>query len=527
LKHSKIFFLIAATFANAQLYIPADPIDLLFTEEKIMVGGQDPGSLMIRPVIPIANKAAGSWLFKIKNELFYNTDSPNLENTSDRWIGKGSSYFTSANIVYNSKYFFGSIEPYYFISQNDDYAEPQRMALFNNLNDNRPHQESPYSSVGLREMQFYANIKGFGGGYSNANMWWGPGLHNSLMVSNNTTGFRHLMLGTINERRLNNWGFNGRYVFSKLGQGSKNKPYLSGFIVNATYYSHPTVTLGFSRILLSGGANTSYKISRSEAALLPFQILSIDNKSGSKIYNRPIEQMYTGYLNFRFPKSGVVLFFEWGRNEGPIDFDDFVLAPDHSNAFITGLRKYGLFNNINLFLAIEYTNIAHGSLWKTRETNDWYSNPQFEYNTYNGRHWAAHSGPDSDDFLLLIGYANDGFAVIPSFHYERHGLTHSFIPTYEEANTLVDDFVLGDQYLSEERTIYRGDGKIAEAKFEFRCDIRYRYREYRFSLIYEHEHVFNYRFADSDDAESNRSGNVLWFSVEKNFTKILDNWFRK
>ena len=508
------------------MYIPADPADLLFAEEKIMVGGEDPGSLMVRPVVPVSTKSTSPWSLRIRNELFYNSDSPNLENTSDRWIGKGGSYFTAANIAYNSKYFFGSIEPYYFVSQNQDYTEPDRINLFNNLNDNRPHGETPYTSIGLREIQFYINFKGFGGGYSNANMWWGPGLHNSLMISNNTTGFGHLVLGTINEKRYKNWGFNGRYVFSELGKGSKNKPYFAGFIADATYFSLPIVTLGFSRILLSGGTNTSYAISRSEAAFLPFQILSIDSKSGAKIYNRPIEQTYTGYLNFRFPKSGVVLFFEWGRNEGPIDFNDLVLAPDHSDAFIIGLRKYGLFDNINLFIAVEYANIAHGALWKTRETHDWYSNPQFEYNTYNGRHWAAHSGPDSDDFLLLIGYTKDGFAVIPSFNYERHGLTHSFVPTYEEADSVVDDRVLGEQYLGEERTIYRGDGKIAEAKFEFRCDIRYRYKKYRFSMIYEYEHVLNYRFVDSDESKSNRSGNVFWFSLEKDFTNIIDNWFR-
>ncbi len=132
-------------------------------------------------------------------------------------------------MVYNSEHVFASIEPYYFISQNDDYQEQQRIPKFSHLNDNRPHLETPYKSVGIRETQIYLNHNGIGGGFSNANMWWGPGIHSSLMMTNNTTGFGHLMLGTINEKRIKDWGFNGRYIFSKFGKKSESKPYYSGF----------------------------------------------------------------------------------------------------------------------------------------------------------------------------------------------------------------------------------------------------------------------------------------------------------
>jgi len=287
-KHFKIFLKIqlATLFVivgsiSAQIYIPADPFDLFFTEQKIMVGGDDPGSLMIRPVIKQNDQLTDVWSLKVRNEVYYNSGAPNLENTSDRWIGKGTSFFTSANIAYNSDYIFASIEPFYFISQNNDYDEPQRIPKFSHLNDNRPHRETPYTSAGIRETQLYLKYKGIGGGFSNANMWWGSGLHSSLMMSSNTTGFGHLMLGTITEQRYKDLGFNGRYVLSKFGKKSGSKPYYSGFIMNATYYSMPIVTVGFSRSFLSGGNNTDYDIKLLEAALLPFEIVKI-NKPNSQ-----------------------------------------------------------------------------------------------------------------------------------------------------------------------------------------------------------------------------------------------------
>ena len=46
------------------------------------------------------------------------------------------------------------------------------------------------------------------------NMWWGPGLHNSLHMSNNTSGFNYLFVGTT-EKRIS-IGYNFKYAFSKL-----------------------------------------------------------------------------------------------------------------------------------------------------------------------------------------------------------------------------------------------------------------------------------------------------------------------
>ena len=518
LKIRLVSLLIIAGPIYAQIYIPADPFDLLFTEQKIMLGGDDPGSLMIRPVIITKDQLKDVWSLKVRNEVLYNSGAPNLENTSDRWIGKGSNFFTSANIAYNSDYIFASIEPFYFVSQNDDYDEPQRILKFSHLNDNRSHLETPYTSAGIRETQLYLKYKGIGGGFSNANMWWGPGLHSSLMMSNNTTGFGHLMLGTITEQRYKDWGFNGRYVLSKFGKKSTSKPYYSGFIFNTTYYSIPIVTVGFSRAFLSGGNNTNYDISLLEAALLPFEIVKIEKPDNQEDMLNPVYQTYTGYINFRFSKSGIVLFLEWGRNEGPQNFKDFIITPDHSDAFMIGFRKYGLFNNINLFTALEYTNIAHSSFWQMRDTKDWYSSSQFDYSTYDGRYWAAHSGPDSDDFTFLFGYSNKRLSIIPSLNYERHSLTHTFELVSQEANSMVYDKNFGDIYIVEERKLYGGVSIMPEAKLEFHLDLRYLYKGLRIMLYYEYEHIINLEFKGN---QSRRNSNIIWIGIDKNITELL------
>ncbi len=528
----KILFLIAfflISSVSAQLYIPADPFDLLFTEQKIMMGGIDHGSLMIRPVIPSFNQSNDSWSLKVRNEFFYNSGAPNLENTSDRWVGKGVSFFTAANIVYNSEHIFASVEPYYFISQNDDYKEPQRIPKFSHLNDNRPHLEMPYTSVGFRETQFYLNHNGFGGGFSNANMWWGPGMHSSLMMSNNTTGFGHLMLGTINEKRINDWGFNGRYIFSKFGSKSESQPYYSGFIFNTTYYSVPTITFGFSRAFLSGSKNTNYDISMLEAALLPFQLVKIEKPKNQDDFLNPVDQNYAAYINLRFPESGLVLFLEYGRKEGPENINDLLLHPDHSRAYIFGVRKYGLFNNINLMFGFEYANLIQTAFWQLRDTPDWNNASQFDFNTYDGRYWASHSGPDSDDFTIYFAYNNNKLSIIQSINYERHNVTHPNALIYQDANTIVYDNFYDEYFIEEDRAVLYDMSHLAEGKVEFRLDIRYLFKGFRISFNYEFETVYNEAFLHSGSRSEveKKHTNLVWVGIERSFNEKIGQWLGK
>jgi hypothetical protein len=161
------------------------------------------------------------------------------------------------------------------------------------------------------------------------------------------------------------------------------------------------------------------------------------------------------------------------------------------------------------------------------DTEDWYSNPLFDYNTYDGRNFAAHSGPDSDDFLLYLGYSNNGWTIIPSFNYERHGLTHPYVRIYERANTLVDDDFFGQYYLNDDRQVYRGISNLPEAKFEFRLDLRLYMKGFRISFYYEYEYVLNYLFLDNAtiDSISRRKGNVFWLGIEKEINSIINNIF--
>ncbi|MCJ7801027.1 MAG: capsule assembly Wzi family protein [Candidatus Marinimicrobia bacterium] len=536
---------------SAQIFIQADPFYLL-EQEKNSFTNNNSKNFLIRPFLNLTDTTLyGTWSVGFRTELFYNDNAPNLENTSDRWIGKGMSFFQGIQLAYTNKFLSLSLEPYYFSNQNKDYTDswqeyfiylpdsiknikhpytrepvlrydqPFRELKFSKLNDNRPHGDEPYSKSGIREAQVYLHYNGLGIGYSNANMWWGSGYHSSLSMTNNTTGFPHLMIGTIKEQRIKDFGINFRYIFADSLKNNTAKPFFTALLGSITYYSNPTITLGFSRSYMTGGNRVTEKITRKEAMLIPFEALYLEDKqtdpddplSSTDIW----DQILVGYLTATFPEVGLVIFIEYGRNDAAFNKEDFIRQPDHSGASVIGLRKYGFFNNPHLVGGIEYANLIKTKYWNDRMSADWYDRWNFDYWSYDGRHWGAHSGPDSDDFYFYFGYMDNKLTVIPSFNYERHGVIDNKIPEREyEYNP------------SEYPWLHIwGNGHIwPEVKKEYRIDVKYKYKNYLFNLYYEYEVIDNdqFRIAIRDGSQyakdfAHRYSSVIWLGVERSFDK--------
>ena len=487
------YFINLSIIINAQNFIPANSFDLL-KYEKEYFNNDLYSSLIIRPVLYKINYF--KWNFIIRNQLFYNDGYPNLENMDDRWIGKGIGSFTSLNISYFNNFLSFSLEPYYYYNQNKyveefnrEYEFYNNPDIFNVLNDNRYFKQSPVKSFNIRQSHFFIHYQKIGIGFSNANMWWGPGIHTSLTMTNNTAGFPHILIGTLNEKRYKNIGLDIRYIFAKLDKIASD-PYYTSVVFAAKLYNDPIITIGFSRNFISGG-NTpdNSTISKWNAALLPFQGIFIDNiiddtnkDSGGHDF---WDQTLAGYIILDFKKSNLRLFLELGTDDHRQNLIDLRSQPDHNSASIIGLRKYNLFNNPSLIFGFEYANIKQSYTNKFRGGGHWWWKDFYNYSSYNGRRWAAHSGSDSDDFYIFLSLQNNNFTFIPAFNYERHGV------------------VVGD---------------VPELKIEYKFDIRYTINNYRLNILYEREYFNNIMFNKNNQQKSN----IIWLGFEVDLETIFD-----
>ena len=421
----RVFFIIFViyNYSFGQLILSADPYGLIRHEQFSFINNDlNKLQTILRPQI---YSNYNDWSIILSNEIFYNDGAPNLQNVSERYIGMGAGYFTAINFSFLGKFFLFSLEPYYLINQNKDVNNIYRESDFEKLNDFRYHNEKPYKRFGLRESHFYLNYKEYGLGISNANMWWGPGLHTSLTMSNNTIGFPHLLIGTIREKKYKNLGYNFRYVFANMDK-TKGNPSFNGIVARVTFYTEPIITLGINRNIL------------------------ISN------YNNYTYQILAGYFTLDFPKSRLRVFFELGTTDKWNNFIDLINYPDHGIGSIFGFRHYEAFNNKSLVIGFEYARLAHSSYWGKRPTPNWYGNSFFDNSSYDGRRWAAHSGSDSDDLYIYFGYQNARWSFIPSLNYERHGIVYA---------------------------------RPAEVKMEFRIDFRYIFDEFNIGILFEREWI--------------------------------------
>jgi len=428
--------------APNHIYVPANPRFLMNRERLASDKPPYSPSLDIRPIMLDTDYEGIDVNIFGRTDYFYNDNVPNLENTGELWVGKGSTFFTALHVDLSHQFFFFSIEPYYQYCENRAFVShhvvrdhsidnTEIVDEFNVLNDGPARGTAPVNELRLRESQLYLHYEGWGGGISNAGMWWGPSIHNTLNMTTNTSGFPHLVLGTLQEKRYKKFGVNLRYIFAEVGRNI-TKPYFTAVLGSFTYYNDPTITIGAIRTFLSGGINDS-EISWQDAALVPFQAFfkeTLFEESGLEdpidVYERD-DQTASGFISLLFPSVNLKLFLEYGWNDHRWDWYDFRAHPDHSAAGIIGFRKYGLFNHPELAFGFEYADISRSPFYPHRETPDWYDKNEYYYSTNDGRRYAAHSGSDSDDMMIYLAWLSPERSLKVTFDYERHGIIYSVL----------------------------------------------------------------------------------------------------
>ncbi|MBA3891835.1 MAG: hypothetical protein H0X64_15035, partial [Gemmatimonadaceae bacterium] len=142
-----------------------------------------------------------------------NSAVPFGTNDGAMWAGKGVSASLTAGAAMRAGPLTVRLAPVLTWSQNAEFTLGE---LFKPLPGTPPYADpnapriidmpqrfgdAAYTTADLGESSIQLNGRGARAGVSTANMWWGPGVDNSILMSNNAGGFPHAFVGT--ERALN------------------------------------------------------------------------------------------------------------------------------------------------------------------------------------------------------------------------------------------------------------------------------------------------------------------------------------
>ena len=405
-----------------------------------------------------------------------NTNQSNLENLNGLYIPKGFGNISSFYAEYTNKYFTFSIEPSIVHDNNfENINLPRKKGIFSVLNDVPLDKDHKLKIHDLRNAGIKLRYGKIEIGYGNWDQWWGYGFHNSLAFSNNARGIYSYFIQTAGTFKKIKYDL--KYSVSDGLKNHLNSNYFLSsyfFKVGNNFFE-----IGKSKIIESGGYNDR-PWSLKDAMFIP--ITNRDIKYWDVITN------YHLLLNFK--KSGLKVFIELGSPN--ITNREQQLDGIRSKTIMgsnIGFRKYGLFNNKNLILGFEYTRLVQGHYYNLFPTPNWYQNKNYNYSSYNGRRWGAHSGADSDDFLIYSGFIGNRLSFIIGANYERHGVTYNFPP---------------------------------EIKFEKRIKIGYIHKNLSIFINYENEYFRHYGFVDKNknvwleefESGSIQRTNTILFTLE-------------
>lgn len=316
---------------------------------------------------------------------------------------------------------------------------------------------------------------------STQNLWWGPGIYNSMLMSNNAPGFFHYSFATNRPLKTFLGNFQFQIISATLKQDSsqgfehRNLKKLNLQNRNRAYNA---LAFTFQPVIMK---NITFGLTRA------FQNLAENNISGfvpkylpvlgsffGSAYNDTInrDQILSFNTRWVFPKNHAEVYFEFGYNDAKDNFRDLMLDMSHSSGYLFGFKKLSYLNKLDyLDFGAEVIRMAQTPSYLMRNAGNFYEHGRMtEGYTHKNQILGAGSG-----------FGNNMQTVNLSFNrgWNKYGLIFNHIvqnPT---------QIVTGSIEHLGLRTIKWED-------FSYGIQSRYRYRNILFSANLEYVNSKNY-----------------------------------
>ncbi len=333
-----------------------------------------------------------------------------------------------------------------------------------------PERFGPYgiTHAGLGQSKITLSYAGVELGVSTENMWWGPGIQNSIMMSNSAPGFVHWTFNSTKPLKTYIGSFEWQLIGGILNQ-SGYTPYDPGHLIygsDADYIPKPKVsrylsafTVNWQPKWISGlyiGASaydyldrdSTYKGKSFVRRVLPVFRPSSDVQNQTTINGKAIgdgqDFAYSAYVRQVLPKYNAEIYFEFARNDQAATITDFFLEPEHSSAYTIGARRlFTIGQDKYIQVAAEETHLQLPDTYLVRPEQSWYEHiisPRDGY-TNEGRFIGAGIGPGSNSQIIDVSYisGHNSFGVsFERFVHDNDLYYEAFINTQNFSSHWVD-----------------------------------------------------------------------------------------
>ena len=257
-----------------------------------------------------------------------------------------------------------------------------------------------YEQNFLGQSSVRLNLSTVSVGFSNENLYWGPGQFGALIMSNNAPGFAHYTFNTTRPIK----GFLGSLEFQLVTgrlEQDPNAPFENLNLKPNSRWKEPRIFNGLNIVFqpsifpnLFVGINRAYQYSEInleqqgngfvDKYLPVFSKIFKSSVGGTNEDQIERDQQISIYTRWLFPKSHAEFYLEYGWNDHKDNFRDFWIDPEHAASYIIGFKKLKPLNhNRWLELNAEIIQTAQTTDYLVRTAGDWYIYPNGGYNHFN------------------------------------------------------------------------------------------------------------------------------------------------
>ena len=187
---------------------------------------------------------------------------------------------------------------------------------------------------------------GVAAGVSTANQQWGPAAFYPILLGNDAPGFPHLFLGTQRPLNVGLGRIHARLVWGRLGQSDYStvspdsaNGLMRGLVAAFTPAGVPGLEVGLARFHHALWPEEGLRGRQLLTQLEAFLKKDVSDPEDSEVNMIPGNQLASVFLRWVFPRSGMEVYGEFGRDDHNWDLRDLLLEPDHQSAYLVGLAK--------------------------------------------------------------------------------------------------------------------------------------------------------------------------------------------
>lgn len=356
-------------------------------------------------------------IHSIELNSYWNSNRPSGQNDGWVWQGRGGTTEGGVTVVSNVPIVKINLRPSFKATQNTNFVQSGREKRSIDIPERLYKREDMrFAFINSSIFLDFWNIKA---GISNENRWWGPGVRNSIILSNHAEGFDHARVQTSNPQYIGIGGLHLEYIMGRL-IGSEMHPerYPDGWRLftglQVGFYPSfiPGLKLGLNRTFIANQRDVN-TVADYFPLFQAFQKSSLgEGTDGSG--SAPDDQRVSVFFDWKFKESGFRTYAEFGREDHSMDVRDIVNEPSHARAYILGVEKRDGRQSVN----VEFTQMQVNTSTIGRSQGIWYTHSRVNRG-YTNRGEVLGSGVGPGGTSLFIKYERDEQRRRMSVYVER------------------------------------------------------------------------------------------------------------